>query len=408
MKILHVLNHSIPHTDGYCIRSENIVRFQKDMGWRPVVITSPCQEPRPTLPKEIINGVPYYRVVNPNSIQIPYIRQVRTIKQLRDRLHEVVSLESPNVIHAHSPSLCGIAALSVAKKHKIPFVYELRAFWEDEIFDRGKDPRWSLRYKVSRRLEEKVIRSADAIATISKNMQDDLISRGFDKRRLFVTPNGVECDRFSEEPADTEMQNRLGLTGKTVFGYIGSLYRWEGVDTLVRAMRQIVAQAPQCKLVIVGGGEQQAMLSRLVDTLGLQDNVLVLGRVPHQEVSKYYSVMDALIYPRKRSRTTELVTPLKPLEAQAMGKPILNSDVGGLAELSSGYGALQFRSEDESDIAVKCLEFIALTPDARRRLGMQGQTHVQETRDWKRVIQCYKPVYEFALDAHEHHAFNDS
>ena len=112
-----------------------------------------------------------------------------------------------------------------------------------------------------------------------------------------------------------------------MLGFLGSFYAYEGLDLLIKALVQIRQTLPDTCLLLVGGGPQQQALQQLVQQLKLEEAVIMPGRVPHQEVMKYYSLVDLLVYPRKAMRLTELVTPLKPLEAMAMGKALVLSDV---------------------------------------------------------------------------------
>lgn len=394
MKVLHVLNHSVPHTDGYCVRSAQIVAGQAAIGMEPVVVTSPHQEPEPTEAVELIDGIKYYRVVPSRKKRFPYFHELYAIRRLASRINEVVQEERPDILHAHSPCLWGEAAGRVARRRKIPFVYEVRGLWQGES-DYERIP---LKYRIARLLETRVARRADGVVAISSPLRDDLVSRGIAPDRVFVVPNGVDLERFAPRPHDAQLGASLGLNGGVCLGYLGSLYPFEGVDDLVVAMKAIAAQAPNAKLVIVGGGNQATAIRRRVAELRLEDCVRLVGGVPHDEVAKYYSIMDVMVYPRKRGRTTDLVTPLKPLEAMALGKPILASDVGGLRALLGRDAALYFRSEDRRDLADKCLHLIN-SADYRRALASRAREHVVRSHEWSRLIGGYRQVYRFASDA---------
>jgi len=116
--------------------------------------------------------------------------------------------------------------------------------------------------------------------------------------------------------------------------------------------------------------------------------------VSGDEVQRLYSVMDVLAYPRRRLRVTELVTPLKPLEAMAMEKAVIGSDVGGIRELiQHGVTGLVHRSGDVADLAAT-ITHLADDPNRRKQLGQQGREWVTRHRDWRHVIPKYVPIYE--------------
>jgi glycosyltransferase involved in cell wall biosynthesis len=105
--------------------------------------------------------------------------------------------------------------------------------------------------------------------------------------------------------------------------------------------------------------------------------------------------MDVLVYPRISTRNTELVTPLKPLEAMVMGKAVLGSDVGGVRELIVEGTGLMYRSGDTQDLAEKCLQLIA-DAQLRSEFGQHARRHVLDSRDWKNIAAQYEHPYTFA------------
>jgi glycosyltransferase involved in cell wall biosynthesis len=149
----------------------------------------------------------------------------------------------------------------------------------------------------------------------------------------------------------------------------------------------------------VGGGPQQVELQALAARLGVSDKVMFVGRVPHQEVSRYYNLIDILVYPRLSMRLTELVTPLKPLEAMAQGKLFIASDVGGHHELIRNLetGVL-FKAGDVRDLASKVLYLLS---DTTRGLDIvaAGRQYVENERTWKAVVSRYAEIYKMLGNA---------
>ena len=394
MKPLHVLDHSLPSLDGYAIRSGHIVNFQAGMGFTPVVVTSSQQEDSNGA-VDVIEGIKHYRSVNYKESSIPFYRELKRIKRMAGKIDEVVSKENPDLIHAHSPCLWGAAAARVAKRRSLPFVYEIRGFWEDAAVDRGFTTETSLRYRFTRWLETKVAKSANVVTTIAEHMREDLIERGIAAEKIVMVPNGVDSERFSETTYDQQLAEELNVNERNCVGYIGSLFVWEGVEDFVRSAPRIVAGNPNTLLIIVGGGECADAIRDLIDELGVGDHVKYIGRVPHDQVKRYYSIMDILVYPRKHTRHTETVTPLKPLEAMSMGKAIVSSDVGGLAELIADGTGLTFQSGNPDDFAAKIIELLQ-AEDRRKEMGKRAREHMIQNRDWKKLITTYKQVYDQA------------
>ena len=390
MKILHILDHSQPIISGYSSRSYYILKWQKKIGLKPVAITSPLYN-RNQKTWEEIEGIKYYRTYLPAIfLQYPGCRELTTILALKQKIESIYQLEKSDIIHAHSPSLCGLAASLVAKKLKKPFVYEIRAFWEDAAVDQGKFAYGSFFYKLYQRLENEVIKRANAIVTLCEGLKKELILRGFKSEKIFVIPNAVDFNRFTPLSRDNQLAQRLGIDDNIVLGFIGSFYRFEGLDLLVKA----VARLDRTKLILVGDGEKYEEIKKLVSKLNLSSKVILTGRIPHDEVKKYYSIMDIMVYPRLSERITELVTPLKPLEAMALGKIVIGSDVGGIKEIigeGENAGGLLFKAGGIDNLMNK-LKLIINNPDLQSKLRKKAYQRAKE-RDWSKVIRNYLKIY---------------
>lgn len=400
MRVCHVLDHSLPHTDGYAVRSAAILRFQSELGLEPVGVTSPFHPDGSSAGTETIDGQQYHRTPHCGT-QWPVVRELSSVNRLRRRLADLVSRQRPHVLHAHSSCLWGLATLRVARSYRLPFVYEIRSFWEDDAVDLKKTSYGSVRYRLTRGMETFVARRAHAVVTIAERMKRDLMQRGIAGEKIFVVPNAIDSQRFAACLPDEALRASLGLDGCVAIGYIGSFYRWEGVDELVRAMPSIIRRCgngQMAKLLIIGRGEDEELLRSLIDKLDLHANVNLLGAVPNSTIQRYYSLLDILVYPRRSTRLTDHVTPLKPLEAMAMGKAVLASDVGGLRELLPEGTGCFFRPGVFQELAEKCVNLIN-NPQKRAELGRTARQYVCAHRDWRNVVRRYSDVYAFALRA---------
>jgi glycosyltransferase involved in cell wall biosynthesis len=223
------------------------------------------------------------------------------------------------------------------------------------------------------------------------------MKRGIEERRVFVVPNGVETDRFVPIPRDESLAQRLGLSGKTVIAYIGTFARFEGVTLLVQALIDLIKSGrDDLRGLIVGEGPTYDECKQLAASAGMLDKILHPGKVPHSEVNAMYSIVDILAYPRHSKRITELVTPLKPLEAMSMEKAVIGSSVGGLTELiTDGETGLIHRADDVADLAAK-IRTLAGDRELRKRLGRNGRAYVEGTRRWRKIIGEHFAVYDTA------------
>jgi PEP-CTERM/exosortase A-associated glycosyltransferase len=402
LRILHVLDHSLPLQSGYAFRTLALLREQRGFGWETFQLTTP-KHYAPGPPEEDVAGFHFFRTPARTDLigRLPVLNQAAIVWSTAARIEEIFDRVRPDILHAHSPCLNGMAAMRVGRARGIPVVYEMRASWEDAAVDHGTTRENSLRYRLSRSLETRVLRRADAITTICHGLAQDIRSRGgVPAERITVVPNAVDIENFELiQEADAELRSRLDLGEGPVLGFIGSFYGYEGLDLLIRALPEIRRAHPSTRVVLVGGGPAEQSLKQLTNELGLGEHVRFAGRVPHEQVRRYYSVIDILAYPRRSMRLTELVTPLKPLEAMSLGRLFMASDVGGHRELiPERFRGYAFKPNDPQDLARVALRLIddrATWPS----LIAAGRRHVTEQCTWKLSASRYRDVYEAVLRA---------
>ena len=399
LRILHVFDHSLPLHSGYTFRSANILRGQRQLGWETFHLTSPKQG-KLEREEETVDDLHFFRTPLPTGLpsRLPLLNQWAFMRATERRLLELARQLKPDLLHAHSPVLNAFPALHVGRQLGIPVVYEIRAFWEDAAVDHGTQPEWGLRYRLTREMETRAVRQASQVVTICGGLRGDLIARGIPLDKIGVVPNAVDIEQFSRggEP-DLALKARLGLADSQVIGFLGSFYAYEGLDLLIKALPLILEKAPDVKLLLVGGGPQEANLKAQAAALNLADKVVFVGRVPHTEVNRYYDLVDLLAYPRHAMRLTDLVTPLKPLEAMAQGRLLIASDVGGHQELiEDGYTGVLFRAGDVADLTDKALAALNLT-DGGTNLRNNGRRFVENERNWAKSIANYQAIYARAL-----------
>jgi len=394
LKVLHVLDHSIPLQSGYTFRTLALLGEQRKLGWTTFHLTSPKHTAR-TQREEDVDGWHFYRT-SPiaTGVRLPGLGEMALMRQLERRLEEVVHEVKPHLLHAHSPVLNALPALRVGRRMGIPVVYEVRAFWEDAAVDLGTTTEGSLRYLLTRRAETYALKRAAHVFTICEGLRADIVARGIAATKVTVIPNAVDVAEF--EPGgqpDPVLKNQLGLTDATVVGFIGSFYAYEGLDLLLTALPRLLQKRPDVRVLLVGGGPQDAALRAQAQSMGLGDKVVFSGRVPHDQVKSYYNLVDVLAYPRHKKRVTDLVTPMKPLEAMAQGRLMVASDVGGHKELMQhGITGWMFEA-DNADALADALDDLLARPELWPGLKAAGRHHAETQRNWVRSAQGYVPVY---------------
>jgi len=405
LRVLHVLDHSCPVLDGYSQRSRSIVNTQKQLGIGPTIVTSPLhQRDDPAASDTSLEGIPCFRTFTNRGIshqairgRWPILGELGVVALLRRRIDKMLDSGLFDIVHAHSPCLCGLAAWLASRPRRVPFVYEIRSFWEDSDLDPNRNILKRLRYQTARKLETFVISRADAVVGIAGSILQELESRGVPRDKLFHVPNGVDLERFTPRPRDLLLATKFGVDSIPTLGFIGTLFPWEGVSWLVEAVSQLYRDGSRFKLLIVGDGAEGSAVRKKIQNNGGGAYVSFLGRVDNKEIERYYSLMDIMVYPRLSSRITELVTPLKPLEAMALSKAVLGSAVGGIRELiEPEISGMLFQPGDIADFCRQASRLLQ-EPGLRRALGERARQKMIGEKAWEIAVGRYETVYEAAI-----------
>lgn len=399
-RVLHVLKISMPHRQsGYSMRTLYTLTGQRAAGLDPVAVTAldfPATAGVVDAPtEETVSGVRHLRLLRED---VPADQPFDAyLDDWATALAPVVADERPEVIHVHSGHRgyeSALVALAVGDLLGIPVVYEVRGFFESLW---TSDVAWSERsetYRRRRETETRCMRRAAAVVTLSESMRQDIVERGVDPDSVHVVPNGVDVEVFAPRPRSGDLVEQLGLTDRFVFGYVSNLdhYR-EGQELLIDAAVELRRRGIPATALIVGDGRRREELERRAAELQAGDAVVFTGKVPHDQVLDYYSLVDVFVVPRVDERAARLVTPLKPFEAMALGLPLLVSDLPALHEITGdGTRGASFRTGDVDSLVAE-LEALHGDPERRRRLGEAGRAWVVAERQWSANGERYRRVY---------------
>lgn len=395
MRVLHILNHGLPTQDGYVYRTHGLLEGQRAHGIDTFHLTSPRHEHPAPEPIEDVEGWQFFRTFDQRmQPRLPLFRELMEMRAIKARISEVVKNVRPDIIQAHSPLLNGYPALWAARQAGIPIVYEIRAFWEDAAVNQGTMRENSARYRAIRALETNLCKRVDAITTICHGLANHLMTRGIPDDKIDIVPNAVDPGRFSGMAApDPSLVRKFDLEGCTVLGFIGSFYTYEGLALLIDAMPALLNTNPDLRLLLIGGNQDEHLLRARVAQKDLDGKVIFTGRIPHQDVLAHYSLIDLCVYPRLPMALTDLVTPLKPLEAMAAGRIVVASDVGGHKELiRDGRTGFLFKAGDLTAL-IDRLQDVLASEDHWPQVRANGRLMVAE-RSWHAVTEAYRPLFE--------------
>ncbi len=400
MRLLHVMDHSLPQASGYAIRAKYLLEAQVAAGHSVTVLTGPSQGP--TSVDEERGGIRYLRTAyGPLESGLVRVGAKHAVfgRAVARGLSRLLDAEPFDLLHGHTPFTVAGPALSQARARGLPFVYEKRNLWEESARARGKlAGRWPFD-RIARRLDRRVTREAGAVCTITDALKIHTVAMGVPGHRVFVVGNGVDVDRFVPRAPPPGMREKCARGGSFVIGFVGSFFSFEGLPLLVRAFASVWRRHPGARLALVGDGEDAPRIRSLIAELGLGDAAWLAGRIPHEDVLDTYAAMDVLVYARYRSPLTEMISPLKPLEPMAMERCVIGSDVGGLRELiRDGETGLLFAAGSVDDLA-RVLGRVARGEVDATGVGARARRWVVAERQWKHMAAVYDDAYRCARSA---------
>lgn len=402
-RVAYVVASSLPyHPAGYGMRTRGLVGALARAGWDMHVVARPgypndrWDYPHWRLAPErlTVEGVPHW--FSPHRDKLGYARDPAGYHaRASDALYKCCLELRPQLIHAASNYNCGLIAAEVSRRLGVPFIYEVRGLWH--VTKAAAEPGYadSDHFRLIMALELQAARAADHVFAITSGVAQELIDGGVPRDHISLLPNTYEAgadDRVAP-PADRPLRTQFAPAGETLLGYVGSLNAYEGLDDAIAAAATVARRGHNLALVIVGDGparrELEAAAAREADAL----RVHFVGRVSPDAVRGYIELLDLFLLPRQPVRVCELVAPLKPYEAMAMGKAILASDVAPLLDvIDHGNTGWLFRKGDSQDLAVQ-LEQLVVDPALRARLGTAGRDWLARQNGWTGAAEQIAKIY---------------
>lgn len=389
MRILHVLDHSLPKISGYSIRSHAILKNLQATGAQVFALTSDRQGDW-VVPYEEIENIQYFRTKNFSFVnKIKFLKQGLTIVSTMISVHKAIKHLKPQVIHVHSPCTLGLATWLIARFHGLPILYEIRAFWED-AFNANNQQFFQWRTVLVRSLETFLCQHVDKVIVICKGLAKILEQRNIASEKICIVPNGVTMPVVM---SSTPCQNKTESSPYKTIGFIGSFYAYEGVLLLCQAFLKCCETHDGLRLLLLGNGPEFESVKACLTKFQKKNNIELISAVPPDRVQAYYQRCDILVYPRLASPLTDTVTPLKPLEAIVQKKPILFSNVGGLLELIPNPLPDSVFSAGDVDQLAMAIEKWLSNPIPYQQWAETTYAHIQQTRQWSDMIKRYLPEY---------------
>jgi glycosyltransferase involved in cell wall biosynthesis len=399
--VAYIANMTLPfYVSGYTTRTHQLLKSLTAAGVTCRCFTRPnfpWDRPEMLPPDGVdeqpygLDGVTYAHTRAPAMTPDPERHIERMSEALENRCREV----GARIIHAASNQRNALPALIAARRLGVPFVYELRGLWE--LTAAARTPGWEFtdRFALERRLEILIASEADHVCSITQGVADLLIAEGVPAERISLLPNAVDPEAFAPLARDAPLAATLGVSPDDfVMVYCGTLTIYEGLDDLIAAVGLLRRRGVRARLIVAGAGPMQESLQCQTGELGLTEAVHFVGRIEPGDVRRYLSLADVVALPRKPFPICEIVSPLKPFEAMAMGKPVVLSDLAALREIvAHEETGLLCRPADPQDLAAT-LQRLAEDPALRRRLGDTGREWVLSRRTWEAAAAKLLVLYD--------------
>lgn len=421
-RLLYALHQSLPHkSDGYANRSHHLANAISAQGIETVCVTRPgCLRDLGHLPIETtkVGGIHYEHLCHPALSDFP--RQPRDgmphasvgyLLEAARSWQRKINETCPEWVMAASNHVTALPAGIAAKSLGIPFIYEVRGFWE--ITHASRNPSYLKTVTGQREiyLETQTALLADGVITLNEEMKQELVLRGVRHEKIKIAANGCDIDEFTQEQKSQRLLAKYNISEDTVvIGYIGTFSRYEGLEFLVEACGILKQKGVEFRLLLVGDdntgkdGDRGVAedIQKIAQKYGFSDWLIMPGRVPHDQVQSYYSLVDIAPFPRSSTPVTELVSPLKPLEAMALGKAVIASSVRPLLDLVKDDVTGKVMYEGTINELVDTLHYLACETDQRAFLGKNARNHVANELTWQKAAEQAINLFHYISRPSEH------
>lgn len=264
----------------------------------------------------------------------------------------------------------------IGKLKKTPLIYDMHGGLVEEFsFRNNHDFTSTLKLLQLKLVNSLNLNLPNKIICVSKCMINHLIKNGVSRNKLEYVTNGVDLDYFKPFSAEEIQKNResLNLDDKMVFGYIGGFHKWQGVENFIKAAKNIDDR--DVSFLVVGGKEYKK-----------SENLLMIPKIPFEDVKRFYSVCDVLVLPRPDHIATQIAAPTKFAEYIAMGKPILTTEVGDAALFVKKYKCGAVLKNNELNNLIKGITILKNKSDYEiKEMGENARKLAEDEFNWKKI-----------------------
>lgn len=375
MRILFLSDNFPPEVNAPATRTYEHCRQWAEAGHQVTVVTCNPNFPEGKLVagyrnrllprRETVDGIEVVRVWSYITANQGFARRVIDYLSFAVAAFLAGLFRPCDVIVATSPQFFTTwSAWGLARVKRRPWVFEVRDLWPASIAAVGAIRQARL-LRWLERIELALYRSTARIIVVTEAFRDDLVRRGIPADKIGVVTNGANLERFSPRPRDTELEQRLGLQGKTVVAYIGTHGMAHGLDFIVECAAAVTD--PKLHFIFIGAGAQREQVIERAKALGV-GNCTFLEPVPRDEIARYIATCDIMLVPLRKSELFRTVIPSKIFEAAAMERPILLGVDGEARAIVERFGAGRYFEPENQPGFLAALQRMWPGSDAYRQM----------------------------------------
>jgi colanic acid biosynthesis glycosyl transferase WcaI len=390
MKILYVSQYFPPEMGAPSARVHELAKHWVKAGHRVTVLTGFPNHPTGIVPeayrrrmwrittRERADGIEVVRTwLYPAPNRRPGERMLNYSSFCVSACLRGMFLGRPDVVIATSPQLLvGLSGWWISRLKRCPLVFEVRDLWPESLLASGIGQEGSLLIRGLDEMTSFLYRHADRIVVVTEAFKADLTTRrGLPAERIDVIANGVETHEFYPRTDSQVLRQHLGLDGRFVVSYIGTIGYAHGLEIILQAARRLQHSLPTVLFLFVGEGAEKQKLQESAEREGMS-NVRFLGQQPRDAIPPIISASDACLVLLRQAQLFTTVLPSKMLEFMACGRPVVLGVDGHARRLLDRAEAGIYIPPGDSEALAQAVTALSRAPLLRARLGENGRSFV--------------------------------
>lgn len=294
-------------------------------------------------------------------------------------------------------NLLAIGGALASKRLGIPFILEVNADIIDEVKFQG-NPEKGIRKLWANFTARLCFDSANKIICVSSGLKDHMVRKwSIDPNKVVVLPNAADTELFGQQYDITKIKKTFGLIDESIVMFVGGFYIWHDLSLLIKSFTKVTRTISNAKLILMGDGRTMVDIEQLIEQEGLQNHVIMTGKVDHSLVPEMLSITDVAVAPNISFFDGHGGSPLKIFEYMSAGKAIVATRTGQITDIvKDGYSGILVQPGDV-DAFAEAIIMLLQHPRERRRLSQNAKQMAIEKHSWEHYAVRLEEIYRSVL-----------